>query len=167
MPFDEYIILIYSWAHCLFTMAGVLWLLQYAVSSMCHLWGESRPRWLLWARWYGDHCLVSALTLPRHPRVPMGHTAASPRPRVSSVSSLLTPLTDVSPVKAVKARIDHWHKATGSRGEKLIGGAIHYITLPLLASMRYFSSFVTLLTFFHQSIRNAYITWTTKHLLFI
>ena len=125
--------------HCIGTMVGCYWLLQFV--SMCHLWGESRPLVWLWARWYGDHCLVSTLTLPRHPRVPMGHTADSPRPRVSSVSGLtphvhtgLYPLSDVSPVKAVKARIDPWHAATPAVEEKnWLAGPFNM--LPLLATM--------------------------------
>ncbi len=149
--------------HCIGTMAGCYWLLQFV--SMCHLCGESRDWWWLWARWYGDHCLVSTLTLPRHPRVPMGHTAASPRPRVSSVSpaslttftpdSILCPMSVQSRQSRLELIPDMQPHRQSRRKTDWRGHSLLYPCLPP-CSMRYFSSFV-----------NCYcytLTWSTNYI---
>ena len=150
--------------------------------SMCHLWRESRHRWWLWARWYGDHCLVSTLTLPRHPRVPMGHTAASPRPRVSSVSSLLTLTPDsirtiLCPM-SVQSRQSRLELITAMqpparRGEKLIGGFIYLALARLYAVFLHLShSWATIdsdLLYWKLAASHyiMYILWLTKHLFLL
>ena len=153
MPFDEYNIDLFMGSLLIHFGQGVMTVAVCSIQYVPPLRRKSAPMIIVgpvvWWPLPGVH--TDTAPTPKSPNGP--HCGQSPASGVLGVLTNahtgLTPLSDVSPVKAVKARIDHWHAATGSRGEKLIGGAIHYITLPLLASMRYFSSFVTLLTFFH------------------